>query len=880
MNLTLTADIASVTPAGSTVTSVENVNLQSNGSVTADTSSYTGTTSLTATAADEVVLTAASTTDVVASTSDAAADNSTIDGGNDVTFSVLGGAGGTVKIGGTTAPAGDIVYTANYKAADGSTHGIVNVTGGTSQSVTMTTTNAVNTDNTFGKVTATGGASTTSVTVAQDAAQTKSGTKNGIINGDVDVLDANRASTTKAGSITDVTIHSGADVVVNSSALETLSLKGKFTTVNAGTLGALTKAAISSLQVNTNGVTTSGAVTIDADIKTLNIDNSTASSSFNSLSASGATAVNITGDKTLTVTAHTFAASTVIDASAASNGAKFSGAILAGQTYKGGDGVDTITLSNAFTKANTTGAGNDVITYGGAAGSKGSLDAGDGDDTIIMTTAQAKSADDDATFNSTFTNFEKIKISDATSGTTNMAGLSNVTMIELAAGGDNATTAIIENIASGATVTQSGNGTGVVLNVRDAAFSATDSLNLVLSKSGILAAGTLTTAGIETITISTADAVATGSTAAIHTATLKATSATSVTVTGNNGLNLTNTGNTKITTFDASGVVANGTADTAANLAVSFASANTTATASVTIKGGDGNDTLSGSVAKDTIHGNGGADDIYTDNAGTKRVETFTVAIDADGPGNTAAGETVTASILGFDSSFALVAGSLTAAAGATGLAAAINANADLAGLVSASAAGAVVTVTYAVDGNTVGSASNSDASTTLTAAQVTAGAVGTAAVDSVDGGAGADLIAGGGGADSLTGGAGIDTFFFLKAQSNLATRTVISDYTYTVGGTENDKIVIGDITTAAGTVATVQDLSSSQSLAAALDAAATNNTVNNGLSVFIHGGNTYAFVETTGATATYQAADFVVEITGTPIAASTAIAGLGVDGI
>ena len=68
--------------------------------------------------------------------------------------------------------------------------------------------------------------------------------------------------------------------------------------------------------------------------------------------------------------------------------------------------------------------------------------------------------------------------------------------------------------------------------------------------------------------------------------------------------------------------------------------------------------------------------------------------------------------------------------------------------------------------------------------------------------------------------------------------------------------------------------------LSAALTAAALNNTVNAGLSVFIYGGDTYAYVETTGATATYQAADFVVKLTGTPLAAGSAIAGTGFDAV
>jgi len=57
-------------------------------------------------------------------------------------------------------------------------------------------------------------------------------------------------------------------------------------------------------------------------------------------------------------------------------------------------------------------------------------------------------------------------------------------------------------------------------------------------------------------------------------------------------------------------VVGNSTDDTAALLAVTFLSANTTATANVTITGGAGNDTLTGNAARDTITGGEGADTI------------------------------------------------------------------------------------------------------------------------------------------------------------------------------------------------------------------------------------------------------------------------------
>jgi Ca2+-binding RTX toxin-like protein len=76
-------------------------------------------------------------------------------------------------------------------------------------------------------------------------------------------------------------------------------------------------------------------------------------------------------------------------------------------------------------------------------------------------------------------------------------------------------------------------------------------------------------------------------------------------------------GSSKITNFDASGVVSNATAattikeattDSAANLAVTFNSLNDTATATVTITGGSGADVLTGGTAIDIISGGAGAD--------------------------------------------------------------------------------------------------------------------------------------------------------------------------------------------------------------------------------------------------------------------------------
>jgi S-layer protein len=418
-----------------------------------------------------------------------------------------------------------------------------------------------------------------------------------------------------------------------------------------------------------------------------------------------------------------------------------------------------------------------------------------------------------------------------------------------------------------------------------------DVLNLGLTGNvgSVVAYGTVTAANVETVNITATDSATAGSAAAINTLTLAATGATSVVVTGNNGLTLTNTNNVLITNFNASGVVANGTAtvDTAANLAVTFASANVTAAANVSITGGDGNDTLTGSIAKDTINGGAGIDFIYGDNAGTKAVNTVTVAAAADA--EVLVGDVFTVTIDGIVSSYTMTTADVATAtaaadvaAAAVGLAAAVNANASLKALVTATSALGVVTLTSLHDGAITAAITETSAAAgvTVSTATTTTGAAGTAAVDNLNGGAGADLIVGGGGADILTGGADADTFFMLKGHSTLAATATITDFTFATGGTSNDKLILGNQVAAIGTSLTVQDLSLAVSIQAAIDAAATTNIVDNGLSVFIFGGNEYAFVETTGSGTSYVTTDFLVKLTGLPLADGATIAGSGFDAV
>ena len=146
-------------------------------------------------------------------------------------------------------------------------------------------------------------------------------------------------------------------------------------------------------------------------------------------------------------------------------------------------------------------------------------------------------------------------------------------------------------------------------------------------------------------------------------------------------------------------------------------------------------------------------------------------------------------------------------------------------------------------------------------------------------GSTGADTISGSTGIDTLTGGGGIDTFTFNAGnRSTLASTDTINDYR--AAGAGADIITISDITTVASNITTVQDVSAAGSLATALNILANAAITNNGLTVFIWGGNTYAYIETTGATTSYVAGDTVIKLGGTPFTAGASILGLGIDAV
>lgn len=727
------------------------------------------------------------------------------------------------------------------------------------------------------------------------------------------------AGTSKLASVS--LTHTGGNSTVTSDALTSLTVADQSTNV-AVTAAAATRA----LNVTVNKLT-GGTITDNTATSVAVTATGTASSGV-TLATDTATAVSFAGDKTISLgLSDTGSVTATVGAITSTNtaGVTITSSLPTAASFTGGDGDDVITIG-ATTKAINMGAGTNTVNTGATIGTGGSVNGGSGAaDVLAISAADAATATasiaSQAAFGDKITGFEVLSLGSSSGGeTVDLARLNNIASVKLA--GVSAGTLTINNLANGGTVEIDGDVAAAAINVKDATYSTANTANLIYkgSSNGISVTTSVTVADVETINLTSTDGDATGSNTP-NAVKLVASAATTLNLSGNMGVNLTGSTLGALTKLDASNVLVGSVSYTGGSAGTQGASLAVTtvasqfATTGVSITGGDGNDTLlgnsastkvdtinggagndtivggsgndvlsggtgddvvTGALGTDTLNGNDGVDYLYGDNVGTKAVATnlITAAASTNVVGLTIYGTSVTVTL------DATSGASVTAAGNA--LRDAINANSALKGLVSATASSGTVTVTSLVDGPITIATANTTATSTLTtngSGASVVGVAGTAAADTIDGGAGNDLIVGGGGADVLTGGAGVDTFFFLKGHSNLASMATIADYTYVASGTSNDKLVLGDVAAAAGTVTTVQDLSAYGSLGTALDAAAAGNAVSNGLVVFIYGGNEYVYVESNSGN-TYNSADFVVKLTGTPIAAGTAIAGLGFDGV
>jgi len=372
--------------------------------------------------------------------------------------------------------------------------------------------------------------------------------------------------------------------------------------------------------VNLTTDKTAGALTV-ADTgnttKTVNITASgTAAVTVDSTALEN---VKISGAGAVTLTAGT-APSKTLDASGSTGGVTYAEDLVA-QQFTGSSAKDTVQFG-ATTKAQTLGAGDDAVTMSVAAlGTGGSIDGGEGTDTISLSAANIATATSNATlgaaFQASISNFDKLGVGTTGAATTVDAQYIDGITYLVSAGTAGANTLTVNNMAGNSTFEMTAlAAANVALNLKDNTGTA-DVMNLKFSATdGFTSSAAITAAGVETLNITTADTDTTAPTT-VFTAPITAAAVKSVVVAGNVGIDLTGLNATTLTSFDASGVTATGVAG-----AVTLVTGNLAADA--TIKGGAGNDVLNASAAlTKTVNIDGGAgDDTIT--GSTSKVNTLT----------------------------------------------------------------------------------------------------------------------------------------------------------------------------------------------------------------------------------------------------------------
>jgi S-layer protein len=301
-------------------------------------------------------------------------------------------------------------------------------------------------------------------------------------------------------------------------------------------------------------------------------------------------------------------------------------------TFTGGAGKDNVTTSAAApTKAIALGDGDDSLTLAsGTTAVTGAITGGAGTDTLSMVAADAVTASSTAVFAGKVTGFEALTLTGATGAqAVDLAKLGAYTKVT---SHESFGTLTLNNLASGGTLTITGDtaGKGYVANVTSAAVNTTDSLNLVLSKAGLLTAGLVTAADVETVNITTADTQTTP-TNPLDTLTLEATSAATVTIAGNAGLNLSGVNDLALTSLDASGITkgsftfTSGALTAAAAIKGSATGTNTVTfsaavNGAVTYTGGTGNDVITASNGKNNVIDLGDGTNSVTGTAGNNTI--------------------------------------------------------------------------------------------------------------------------------------------------------------------------------------------------------------------------------------------------------------------
>jgi S-layer protein len=465
-----------------------------------------------------------------------------------------------------------------------------------------------------------GNATAASVNGATTAGITDSATTDTLAS--VTLTDVTGSATLTSDALKTVTLKnsSGGTTVVAAAATRALTVN-----LDGVTGGTLTDAEATSLTLNATGTKSSG-VTLAAAKATAVTVNAAVATSIADVTIAAAKTVTITGAGAVTVAATTTTtALTSVDASTNTGGVTITPAVATGVAFAGGSGKDAVTLG-ATTKAVTMGAGDDTVTVAGVAalGTDGSVDAGDGTDTLVFSTyANAVTASGATTFAPTVSGFERLELSGANAAAgaaVNLSNLDSINYVTLSA--TNTETTTISNFGANGTIVFKASQTltkPVTVSLKDSTGTS-DTFNAVLSNNGALSAVGLTAAGVETINVTSTETATTLLGTVTHgVEALVIADATTLNIAGNAGATITTLTGTKLTTIDASGVTAG---------LVSFTTDALTTAA--TIKGGAAANTIVASAATKAV--------TYT---GQDKVDTITINNALNNVVDTAAGNDV-----------------------------------------------------------------------------------------------------------------------------------------------------------------------------------------------------------------------------------------------
>jgi len=347
------------------------------------------------------------------------------------------------------------------------------------------------------------------------------------------------------------------DLLTGSADAVTLNLDGNVTTAG-GSIGTITLG-------NTSGT----------GVETVNVNTSGAASEITSI-AGGLQTLNVTGDKDLTISG-ALAGVTTIAASA------FTGKLSVV--------VDSDTTSKDVVV--TGGTGDDTADFSDGFNTSDSFTGGEGTDTIKLTQAVASGSID-----GTLSGVEKLGLSDIGTGTIDMDSFSGITTVDYDAGIAASATTMVDDAVSGITVhadAEAGIVTASNLTVDLKTDGTSDVITIDIDKidTTVEGWGTINAADAETLNISFDDD-STDSTGAFTLATLVATDATTINLSGDSEFTLTATTDPStavLATLDASGatdkVSISGTDFAKGGATITLGSANDTLTFSTNATGAD-----------------------------------------------------------------------------------------------------------------------------------------------------------------------------------------------------------------------------------------------------------------------------------------------------